>query len=159
MKKHSHHAGDELVDEVFTVSENTTVGVWVSLLFETLVGAVELEGPEEVVNSLEVGSASLDFVDNIFDAVNSEFTESSLNNDVIGEGDSASVEFTVSSLVDELLDDGAGGVTVGDEGFNHADHVDGGLVETDEDTVVELSQTEELHDLLGLGGELVDTIK
>ena len=159
MRKRSQHAGDDLVDETFTVSENTTVGERVSLLFETLEGAVELEGPQEVVDSLEVGSASLDFVDDVLDAVNSAFAETSLNDDVIGKGDSHSVELAVSSLVDELLDHGAGRVTVGDEGFDHADHVDGGLVETDEDTVVELSQTEELHDLLGLGSELVDTIK
>ena len=38
-----------------------------------------------------------------------------------------------------------------------SEHVHGGLVQLDEDTVVDLSQTEQLEDLLDLGGDLVDT--
>ena len=38
-----------------------------------------------------------------------------------------------------------------------SEHVHGGLVQLDEDTVVDLSQTEQLEDLLDLGGNLVDT--
>ena len=36
------------------------------------------------------------------------------------------------------------------------EHGDGGLVELDEDSVVDLAQSEELEDLLDLGGDLVD---
>jgi len=38
-----------------------------------------------------------------------------------------------------------------------SEHVHGGLVQLDEDTVVDLPQTEQLEDLLDLRGDLVDT--
>ncbi len=38
-----------------------------------------------------------------------------------------------------------------------AEHVDGGLVELDEDAVVDLTQPKELEDLADLGRDLVDT--
>ena len=37
------------------------------------------------------------------------------------------------------------------------EHVGGGLVHLDEDSVVDLPQSEKLEDLLDLGGDLVDT--
>ena len=37
------------------------------------------------------------------------------------------------------------------------EHVDGGLVQLDEDSVVNLSQSEELENLTHFGGDLVDT--
>jgi hypothetical protein len=50
-----------------------------------------------------------------------------------------------------------GGVAVGHVRLNSSDHVDGGLVKLDEDSVVELSESEKSEDLLALGVELVDT--
>jgi len=96
-------------------------------------------------------------VDEVLNGVNSLLSESSSNDGVIGEGDSGSVDFTVSSLVDESLDVSSGGVTVGDVRLDHSDHVDGGSGHSDEHSVVELSESEELHDLLALGAQLVDT--
>ena len=61
------------------------------------------------------------------------------------------------ALVDELADGVAGWVAVGDVGLDNSDHVDGGAVELDDHTVVELTKTEQLHDLLLLGWELVNT--
>jgi len=129
----------------------------VSLLLEAMEGRVQLEGPEEVVALLEVGAASLDLVDHVFHRDDSVFAEHALNDGVVGKGDSSSVHLAVASLVDQLLDHGRGGVSVGDEWLHHADHVDGGLVQTDEHSVVQLSQTQKLHNLLGLGGQFVDT--
>ena len=58
-------------------------------------------------------------------------------------------------------------VTIGDEWLDHLDHVPGGLirgknvnfglVQLDEDSVMELSQSEELQDLLWLWCKLSDT--
>jgi len=97
-------------------------------------------------------------VDEILDAVDTLLSESLLNDGVVAKSDSGSVDLTETSLVDELADSVSGGVTVGDVGLDHADHVDSGAVELDEDTVVELSKSKKLHDLLGLGGKLVNTI-
>lgn len=129
-----------------------------SLLLEATDGVGELEGPEEVVGLLEVGTAGDDLVDEVLHAVDALSTELTSNDAVVGERDSASVDLTVTALVDELGDGGTGGETVGDERLDNADHVPGGLVQLDEDGVVDLSKSEELEDLLGLGGKLVDTI-
>jgi len=46
---------------------------------------------------------------------------------------------------------------IGKIGFSHTDHVDGGLVQPDESSVVNLTKTEELKDLAPLGSNPVDT--
>ena len=96
-------------------------------------------------------------MDEVLNAGDSSFTEFSSDDRVIGEWDSASVDLTISSLVDKLGDGGSGWETVSDEWLDDSDHVPGGLVELDENSVVELSQSEELQDLLWLWGKLVDT--
>ena len=48
---------------------------------------------------------------------------------------------------------------VGDVGLDHEEHLGGGLGDLDEDTVVDLEETEELEDLAGLGGNVVDTAR
>jgi hypothetical protein len=154
----SEHAGDEVIDVLLTVAPGTSLHVGVSLLLEALGGGVELEGPQEVVGLLELVTDGPDLVDEILDAGDTVVLgEDGLNNGVVVEGNSGAVDLTVATSVDELLDGGAGGVTVGDEGLDLADHVPGGSVESHEDTVVDLAETEELHDLLLLGGKLVDT--
>ena len=52
----------------------------------------------------------------------------------------------------------SGSISVSDEWLDHLDHVPGGLVELDEHTVVQLSESEELQDLLWLWGKLTNTI-
>lgn len=52
-----------------------------------------------------------------------------------------------------------GGVAIGNIRLNSSDHVNGGLVESHECSVVELSQSEELENFLAGGVKLVDTIK
>ena len=153
----SHHAADELVDFLLTVAPGTTSLVRVSLLLEALKGGVELEGPQEVVGLLEVGTDGNDLVDEVLNAGDTRLAENAINDGVVIERNSGAVNLTEAAAVDELLDGGAGGVAVGDEGLNVADHVPGGLVQLDEGTVVELAESEELHDLLLLGGKLVDT--
>ena len=104
-----------------------------------------------------MGSDGPDLVDEVLHACDAELSEGGRDDLVVSEGDSGAVDLTAASLVDESLDGGSGGVSIGDEGLDHADHVDGGTVKSDEHSVVELSETEEVHDLLGLGGKLVDT--
>lgn len=96
-------------------------------------------------------------MDEVLNAVDTLAGELTGNDGVVGEGESLLVDLTVTSLVDELGDGGSGRETVSDERLDNTDHVPGGLVELDEDGVVELSQSKELEDLLRLGGKLVDT--
>ena len=129
-----------------------------SLDLESTEGRAELEWPQEVVGLLEAGSAGHDLVDQVLHAVDTVVAELASNDAVVRERDSRVVDFTVSSLVDELGNSGSRWVAVGDEWLNHLDHVPGGLVQSDKDGVVELSESQELEDLLGLGGKLTDTI-
>ena len=128
-----------------------------SLDLESTERRTELEWPEEVVDFLELWSASDDFVDDILNAVETVLAKFTLDDGVVGERDSASVDFTVTSLVDELLNGVSGWETIGDKWFDHSEHVPGGLVELDEYSVVQLSQSKELQDLLWLRSKLVDT--
>eukprot|EP00355_Strombidium_rassoulzadegani_P010277 CAMPEP_0168624756 /NCGR_PEP_ID=MMETSP0449_2-20121227/9605_1 /TAXON_ID=1082188 /ORGANISM="Strombidium rassoulzadegani, Strain ras09" /LENGTH=170 /DNA_ID=CAMNT_0008666379 /DNA_START=99 /DNA_END=611 /DNA_ORIENTATION=- len=156
----SEHLLHQGVDELLSVSEGAVALVeGVSLDLEASEGRGELEGPEEVVGLLELGAAGGDLVDEVLDAGDAGLSESVADDAVIGEGDSSSVDLSVSSLVNQLSNGFPGGVSVGHEGLNHPDHVPGGLVQLHEHAVVDLSQSQQLQDLLGLGGELVDTNK
>jgi hypothetical protein len=121
-------------------------------------GVAELEGPQEVGGLLEVGANGVDLVDEILHADNAVLAEVLLNDGVVGQGNTLLVDLSVSTLVDELLDGLQVGVTVGDPGLDDLEHLSGGLGDADEDTVVDLEETEELEDLAGLGGHLVDTL-
>lgn len=48
---------------------------------------------------------------------------------------------------------------VGDVGLDHEEHLRGSLGDLDKDSVVDLEETEELEDLAGLGGNVVDTAR
>lgn len=125
---------------------------------EATVGVGELEGPEEVGGLLEVGADSEDLVDEILHTDDSVLAEVLLDDGVVGEGNTLLVDLSVSSLVDELLDGLQVGVTIGDPGLDNLEHLSGSLGDLDEDTVVDLEESEKLEDLAGLGGHLVDTL-
>ena len=153
------HLADESVDVLLTVTSVTTLDEMLDLAgVEATVGVGELEGPEEVVGLLEVGANGVDLVDQVFHADNAVLAEVLLNDLVVGKSNALLVDLSVATLVDELTDSLEVGVTVGDEGVDNSQHLLGGLGETDEDTVVDLEQTEELQDLAGLGSDLVDTV-
>jgi len=128
-----------------------------SLGAEASTGARELEGPEEVVGLLELGSDRVDLVDEVINALDSLNVEAVLDHDVLADRDALLVDLSESALEDELLDGLEGRVAVGNIRLNEAEHTDGGVVKLDEGTVVELAEAEELHDLLGLGGDANDT--
>lgn len=125
---------------------------------EATSGVAELEGPQEVGGLLEVGANGEDLVDEILNADDAVLAEVGLNDGVVGEGNTLLLDLSVSTLVDELLDGLQVGVTVGDPGLNDLEHLSDGLGDLQEDTVVDLEKTEQLEDLAGLGGHLVDTL-
>ena len=153
----SEHVGDELVDVLFTVAPGTSLHVRVSLLLEALGGGVKLEWPQEVVGFLEFWSTGDNFMNKILNTGDSDFTEFTFNDAVVGEWKSSSLDFTAASFIDEFADSLSGWITVGNEWLNHLDHVPCGLVEFDENGVVQLSQSEELQDFLWLWCKLSDT--
>lgn len=126
---------------------------------EATVGVAELEGPQEVGGLLEVGANGEDLVDEILNADDAVLAEVLLNDGVVGQGNALLVDLSVSTLVDELLDGLQVGVTVGDPGLDDLEHLSDGLGDLQEDTVVDLEKTEQLENLAGLRGHLVDTVK
>jgi hypothetical protein len=82
-----------------------------------------------------------------------------LNDGVVGQRNTLLLgSLGVSTLVDELADRLEVGETVGDERLDDLEHLQGGLGQADEDTVVDLEKTEELKSLALLGVDLVDTL-
>ena len=127
------------------------------LLGETTSGSVELERPEEVGGLLEVRTDGVDFVNEIFDGEDSVLAEDLFDLFVIDERNTLAVQLSITTLVDEFTDSLEVGVTIGNEGFDKTEHFNGGLVQTDKDSIVDLAETEESQDLLDLGGNLVNT--
>lgn len=154
------HLGNELVD-LFSTGTGFSAFHEVEqlgLAGESSLGVGKLERPQEVVGLLEVRSDGVDLLDEVSSALDSGFFSKSLgNNSVGGDRDALLVDLSESTLVDKLLDGGTGGVSVCHVRFDQSEHSDGSFVQLDEGTVVKLTKTEELHDLLGLGGNSDDT--
>jgi len=114
----------------------TTLLERMSLVAETALGGSKLEGPEEVVGNLEVGSDSVDFVDQIFNTDDAILTKSLFNDLIGGNGDSLLIDLSVSSLVDHVGDGMSGGITESDIRLDLLDHVKSSSVNSDEGGVV-----------------------
>ena len=121
-----------------------------SLLFPSVSWSVELDWPDEVVCFLEGWANSPDFVDEGLDVRDSLGAKSTFDDTVVSKRNSGSVHLSVTTLVDQTADIITRWVTVGDVWLDCSDHVDGGTIEADKDSVVDLTKTEELHDLLAL---------
>eukprot|EP00053_Salpingoeca_punica_P000884 m.30830 g.30830 ORF g.30830 m.30830 type:complete len:301 (+) comp10629_c0_seq1:140-1042(+) len=151
------HAVDEGVDLVLAVAKVAALDEVGAALVPAAVGAGELERPEEVGGGLEVGADGEDLVDEVLNADDAVLAEHLLNLGVLADGDALAVDLGIAALVDELLDGLQVGEAVRNVGLDDAQHVDRGLVELDEDAVVDLQETEELEDLAHLGRDAVDT--
>lgn len=152
------HQLNHAVDVALTVTSVTTLDVVGELLaLESTVGVRQLEGPQELVGVLEVGAGSGDLVNQVLDGDDSVLAQVLLDEGVGGDGQTLAVDLGVSTLVDQVADRGNGGLSVGHVGLDQLQHLLGGLGQLDKDTVVDLDQSEELEDLPGLGGDVVDT--
>lgn len=157
-KRYLVHLADQSIDVLLTVTGITTLDEVPELpSMEATSGVGELEGPQEVGGLLEVGANGVDLVDEILDTDNSVLAKSVLNDLVVRQSDSLLVNLAVTTLVDELADGLEVRVTVSDVRVDDGEHLRGSLVQTDEDTVVDLKKSEKLEDLPGLGRDLVNT--
>lgn len=151
---------NELGHGLLPVTSVTTLNVADELPGPPATGGVgELEGPERGSGLLEVGTASGNLVDEVLKTDDTVLAELLLNDGVVGDGDSLAVNLGVASLVDKLSDSLEVNLTVGDVRVDKVKHLLGSLGDTNEDTVVDLKESEKLEDLLGLGGNLGDTLK
>ena len=119
----------------------------------------KLERPKEVARLLEVGADGEDLMDQVLHTHNAELAEMLFDDGVVGERDAVLIDsLGIAALVDEFADRFEVGVAVGDEGLDDLQHFHRGFCETDEDTVVDLEETQELKGLALLGIDLVDTL-
>lgn len=125
---------------------------------ETTVRVGQVEWPQEVVDLLEVRTNGVDLVDQVLDGLDTVLTQSTLDDLVVRQGDSLGVDLTVTSLVDQLSDGSQVRVTVGDVRLGQSEQLRSGLGDLDENTRVDLSQTEQLQDLSWLRWDLRDTL-
>lgn len=126
---------------------------------ETTVRVRQLEWPQEVVDLLEVRTNSEDLVDQVLDGDDTAvLTQSSLDDLVVRQSNSLSTDLTETSLVDQLSDGGQVRVTVGDVWLGQLEQLRGSLGDLDEDTGVDLGQSQQLQNLSWLRWDLVDTL-
>lgn len=151
------HSVDELANENLMVTIVTTLIEVTELLAETTSRSVQLEGPEEVGGLLEVRTNSVDFMNEIFHRDNTELTENSLDLLVVHKRNTLTIQLGITTLVNEVTDSLKVGVTIGNVGLNKTEHLNGSLVQTNEDSIVDLAETEKSKDLLHLGRNLVNT--
>jgi hypothetical protein len=129
----------------FSVTVGTeTLSERMSLDFETTEWRGELERPEEVVCFLEFRSASCNFMNELFNVVDTVFTKCRCNNCIIRERKSVSVNLTISTFIDQTRNGVTSGITKSDVGFNPSNHVPSSFVKLNEDTIMKLSKSEEL---------------
>lgn len=135
----------------------TTLDVVNSLLSPATGWIVQLERPQEVADFFEVGADSVHLVNDIFHANDSILAQSLLNLAIAGESVSTvMVELAVATLIDEFPGALVVGIAPGDVGLHQLQHAHSGLVELDEDTVVDLPQSEDLKDLPHPGTDTID---
>jgi hypothetical protein len=124
---------------------------------EATVGVGQFEWPKEVAGLLEVGPHREDLMDQILNADNAIFAQVVLDKLVVGKSDTLLVDLSVAALVNELADGLEVGVSIGNIWVHDCEHLLGSLGQLDEDTTVDLEESEELEDLARFWGNLVDT--
>lgn len=142
---------------LFSVTSITTFGEVVAFVLPATERVAEFEGPQEVVGFFEGRTASVDFMNEIFNADDVVFAQSIGDDVVVGQSNSLLVDLTVTTFVDQVGDGLERRGTVSDVRFNTTKHSHGGVVDSEEDTVVELTETKKLKNFLGLGVHSHDT--
>mmetsp|Transcript_25127 Transcript_25127/g.37179 ORF Transcript_25127/g.37179 Transcript_25127/m.37179 type:complete len:223 (-) Transcript_25127:51-719(-) len=127
------------------------------LLGESSKGRTELERPQEVIGLLEGRSYSDKLMDEISTAIDSMGRESILNDGVLGDRNTTLIDLSKSTLVHELLNGGTGRDSISYIRLDKTKHADSSLVQSNKGSIVDLTKTEELHNLLGLGVDSDDT--
>lgn len=153
----SQHLANEVVDKVFSVTPVSASLDGVPLGDEASTGWGQLEWPQEIVSFLEVWTNGVNLVNEILDVSDVLLlSEGVVDKVVVCQRNSLAVDLAISSLVDELSDGISAWVSVGDVWLNSSQHVDGGFVDSDEDSVVELSEPQESQNSNDLWVQLVD---
>ena len=137
---------NQLIDELFSVSPISSSLEGMSLVSESSSRSMELEWPQEVIGLLKVRTDCINLIDKIFNTNNSMFSQDLLNDTVRCKRNSLLVDLSVTSLVDQFSDGFSWWVSEGYVGLNSSQEVYWGLVDSDEGSVVQLSQSQKSQD-------------
>jgi len=150
------HLLEKAIDELFPISEVTTLREVVGLFAPTAASIVQLEVPKEIVGDFKVGSDGKDFVNEILHADDSELAQS-LFDDFVGEGATTTLELAKSAFVNELAHRFEVGISPGDVRIGDSQHAQRSLVQLDKGSVVNLTESQQLQDLPDSWVKSVDT--
>jgi hypothetical protein len=154
-----NHLSQQFVDGFLPITRITSLNEMLELALSPSTSRIaQLERPQEVVGLFKVGSNRDDFMNQILHTLNSIFSKGISDDGIIRQRNSRAIDLPITTLVDEMTDGLEVGFTVCDVGLNDLEHLLGSFGESDEDTVVDLDETEKLHDLSGFGSHFVDTI-
>jgi len=128
-----------------------------SLVWKSSSGSSKFEWPQEVVSFFEVGTNSVDFVDQIFNIVDAVLSKWFSYDSVWWERDSLSVDFTISSLENEFSNGFSWRISDSNIRLNFSEEVGWSFVDSNKSSVVDLSQSEQSEDSDNLGVEFVNT--
>lgn len=120
-------------------------------------GRWEKRKRDKLGDLFEVRTSSRDLVNDIFNRDNTILTKSAFDNFIRAKGNPLLVDLSITSLVDQFSNSLQVGLSVGDVRFDSEEHFRSSFGDFDEDSVVDLEETEELQDFAGLGGNVVDT--
>jgi hypothetical protein len=148
---------DKAVDLVLSVAKVASRDEVLGDRLEATLGGVHLEGVQEPVGLGKVGADGEDLVDQVFNANNVLAAQSRLDLGIVENGGSSGLGLGESSFVDHFSDSLEVGISPSNVGLNNLQHVEGGLVDSKEDSIVDLSKSHQLEDFSRLGVDLVDT--
>jgi len=148
---------NEAVNLVLAISGISSFLEVNSLLLITAPWRVKLEWPQKFVGVLEILSNSVDLVDEIFNTHNSLVVKSLLNERIVGDGNSLASDLQESTFVNEMLDSLQIWGSVSNVRFNQLQHLADGSVQSNKNSIVDLSQTKQLQNLSSLGVNSIDT--
>jgi len=129
----------------------------VCLLPPSASGGVQLEWPQEVGCILERFTNGKYFMYQIFHTDDVSAAQSFFNDGVGSQWNSSVVNLGKSTFVNQFTDCFQIRISPGNVGFANSEHVNGSLIQLNENSVVDLTKSEKLQSLSYLGMNLVDT--
>jgi len=153
----SNHSVQQLVDLVLPISVVSALDKVIGLLGESSERVAQFERPQEVGHLLEVWSDCPDLVDDVLNADDVVLAQVFLNDVIVGDGNTLALLFGESTFVNELSNGLLAGVAPREPRVGNAEHLNGGLVQLNENSVVDLTESQKLEDFAWARVDLVDT--
>ncbi len=139
------HSGNQVIDVFFSVTVVTTLDEVILHGVETSLWSVQFEGPEEVVDFSEFWTNCLDLVNKVFNTDDVVFSELFFNLSVADDWDSLFVDLGKTSLVDQVSNGFHRWISPSNVWFSNSEQVQSSLVQSNENSVVNLSQSQQLQ--------------